>query len=135
LKYSTVTQRASVQTLEAGFYSALTALAETSWIDERYWQTQQTADPASRQPRVRLQGLCQRIMQGAPHLTSDQGKQLNDQARDNSECVQACADAGQNAPIEPHHLMLTVGLNDRDYEAAAQTIIHLVLKGCELDRR
>ena len=95
------------------------------------------------------------IMHGAPHLTSDQVKQLNDQARHNIACVQAWIDSGLIAPIDPHHLMFTLWaatqtyadfdwqistvtgkakLDDSDYEAAAQTIIRLVLKGCEPDR-
>ncbi len=95
------------------------------------------------------------IMHGAPHLTSDQVKQLNDQAQHNVECIQAWIDTGLIAPIDPHHLMFTLWaatqtyadfdwqitavtgkakLADDDYEAAAQTLIRLVHKGCEPDR-
>ena len=63
-------------------------------------------------------------------------------------------DSGQIAPIDPNHLMFSIWaatqtyadfdwqitaitgkarLDEEDYEAAAQTIIRLVLKGCEPD--
>lgn len=95
------------------------------------------------------------IMHGAPHLTPEQVGQLNQQAKHNIECIQAWIDNGQIAPLDPHHLMFTIWaatqtyadfdwqistvtgkakLEDSDYEAAAQTIIRLVLKGCELDK-
>lgn len=95
------------------------------------------------------------IMHGAPHLTAEQVQQLNDQARHNIECIQAWIDSGQIAPIDPHHLMFSIWaatqtyadfdwqissvtgkakLDDADYEAAAQTITRMVLKGCELDK-
>ena len=95
------------------------------------------------------------IMHGAPHLTAEQVDQLNVQARHNIECVQGWIDDGKIAPLDPHHLMFTIWaatqtyadfdwqistvtgkakLEESDYEAAAQTIIRLVLKGCELDR-
>jgi len=95
------------------------------------------------------------IMHGAPHLTPEQVRQLNDQAKHNIDCIQAWIDSGQIAPLDPHHLMFSIWaatqtyadfdwqissvtgkarLDDADYEAAAQTIIRLVLKGCEPDR-
>jgi TetR/AcrR family transcriptional regulator len=95
------------------------------------------------------------IMHGAPHLTADQVAQLNGQAKHNIDCIQAWIDSGQIAPVDPHHLMFTIWaatqtyadfdwqistvtgkarLEDADYEAATQTIIRLVLKGCEPDR-
>ena len=95
------------------------------------------------------------IMHGAPHLTAEQVEQLNSQARHNIDCIQSWIDRGQIAPLDPHHLMFTLWaatqtyadfdwqistvtgkakLDDSDYEAAAQTIIRLVLKGCELDK-
>ncbi|WP_397449035.1 TetR/AcrR family transcriptional regulator [Pseudomonas sp. NA-150] len=95
------------------------------------------------------------IMHGAPHLTAEQVQQLNVQAKHNIECVQGWIDDGKIAPLDPHHLMFTIWaatqtyadfdwqistvtgkakLEDSDYEAAAQTIIRLVLKGCELDQ-
>ena len=95
------------------------------------------------------------IMRGAPHLTAEHVEQLNSQARHNIDCIQSWIDSGQIAPLDPHHLMFTLWaatqtyadfnwqistitgkakLDDSDYEAAAQTIIRLVLKGCELDK-
>ena len=95
------------------------------------------------------------IMHGAPHLTAEQVEQLNSQARHNIDCIQSWIDSGQIAPLDPHHLMFTLWaatqtyadfnwqistitgkakLDDSDYEAAAQTIIRLVLKGCEPDK-
>jgi len=95
------------------------------------------------------------IMHGAPHLTTDQVQQLNAQARHNIECIQGWIDSGLIAPLDPHHLMFTIWaatqtyadfdwqistvtgkakLQDSDYEAAAETIIRLVLKGCEPDQ-
>ncbi|MDY7561067.1 TetR/AcrR family transcriptional regulator [Pseudomonas sp. 10B1] len=95
------------------------------------------------------------IMHGAPHLTAEQVGQLNEQAKYNIECIQSWIDSGQIAPLDPHHLMFTIWaatqtyadfdwqistvtgkpkLEDSDYDAAAETIIRLVLKGCELDK-
>jgi TetR/AcrR family transcriptional regulator len=95
------------------------------------------------------------IMHGAPHLTAEHVEQLNSQARHNIDCIQSWIDSGQIAPLDPHHLMFTLWaatqtyadfdwqistitgkakLDDSDYEAAAQTIIRLVLKGCEPDK-
>jgi TetR/AcrR family transcriptional regulator len=94
-------------------------------------------------------------MHGAPHLTPEQIEQLNGQAQHNIDCIQSWSDDGLIAPINPHHLMFSIWaatqtyadfdwqistvtgkakLGDDDYEAAAQTIIRLVLKGCEPDR-
>jgi len=95
------------------------------------------------------------IMHGAPHHSEKQVEQLNVQAKHNIDCIQIWIDRGQIAPIDPHHLMFSIWaatqtyadfdwqisaitgkakLDDSDYEAATQTIIRLVLKGCELDR-
>ena len=91
------------------------------------------------------------IMHGAPHLSADLAEQLNRQARHNIECIQRWVDSGRITPIDAHHLMFTIWaatqtyadfdwqisvvtgkakLEEADYEAAAQTIIQLVLKGC-----
>ncbi len=96
------------------------------------------------------------IMHGAPHLTAEQTEQLNNQARHNISCLQGWIDAGLMAPVDPHHLLFSIwaatqtyadfdwqisvvtgksSLDDSDYEAAADTIIRLVLKGCEVDER
>ncbi len=95
------------------------------------------------------------IMHGAPHLSPEQVEQLNAQARHNIACIQTWIDRGLIAPLDPHHLMFSIWaatqtyadfdwqissitgkakLEDADYEAAAQTIVRLVLKGCEPDR-
>ncbi|MBN2994028.1 TetR family transcriptional regulator C-terminal domain-containing protein, partial [Pseudomonas cedrina subsp. fulgida] len=94
------------------------------------------------------------IMHGAPHLSADQVEQLNAQAKHNIECIQHWVDRGLIAPIDPNHLMFSIWaatqtyadfdwqisavtgkakLDEADYEAAALTIIRLVLKGCEPD--
>jgi len=94
------------------------------------------------------------IMHGAPHLSADQVEQLNAQAGHNIACIQSWIDRGQIAPINPHHLLFSIWaatqtyadfdwqismvtgkakLEDEDYEAAAETIIRMVVKGCALD--
>ncbi|MGE6242168.1 TetR/AcrR family transcriptional regulator [Ectopseudomonas guguanensis] len=93
------------------------------------------------------------IMHGAPHLSPEQTEQLNDQAKHNIACIQRWIDQGLMAKVDPHHLLFSIwaatqtyadfdwqistvtgkaSLDDADYEAAAQTIIRLVLKGCEV---
>ena len=94
------------------------------------------------------------IMHGAPHLSSEQAEQLNAQAKHNISCIQRWIDQGLMAKVDPHHLMFSIwaatqtyadfdwqiatvtgkaSLSDEDYEAAAQTIIRLVIKGCEIE--
>ena len=94
------------------------------------------------------------IMHGAPHLSADQTAQLNAQAKHNISCIQGWIDQGLMARIDPHHLLFSIWaatqtyadfdwqistvtgkarLDEADYEAAAQTIIRLVIKGCEVD--
>lgn len=94
------------------------------------------------------------IMHGAPHLSPEQTDQLNAQAQHNIACIQRWIDQGLMAKVDPHHLMFSIwaatqtyadfdwqiatvtgkaSLSDEDYEAAAQTIIRLVIKGCEID--
>ncbi|MET1078092.1 MAG: TetR/AcrR family transcriptional regulator [Pseudomonas sp.] len=93
------------------------------------------------------------IMHGAPHLTVLQTEQLHAQAKHNIACIQAWVDQGLMAQVDPNHLLFSIWaatqtyadfdwqistvtgkprLDDADYEAAAQTIIRLVLKGCEV---
>ncbi|UVE16314.1 TetR/AcrR family transcriptional regulator [Pseudomonas sp. LS44] len=93
------------------------------------------------------------IMHGAPHLSSEQTEQLNLQAKHNIDCLQRWIDQGLMAKVDPHHLLFSIWaatqtyadfdwqissvtgkakLDDADYEAAAETIIRLVLKGCEV---
>jgi len=94
------------------------------------------------------------IMHGAPHLSAEQTAQLNEQAKHNIACIQAWIEQGLMARVDPHHLMFSIwaatqtyadfdwqistvtgkaSLDEADYEAAAETIIRLVLKGCEID--
>ncbi len=93
------------------------------------------------------------IMHGAPHLPPERAAQLNAQASHNIACIQGWIDSGRMAKVDPHHLMFSIWaatqtyadfdwqistvtgkarLDDADYEAAAETIIRLVLKGCEV---
>jgi TetR/AcrR family transcriptional regulator len=95
------------------------------------------------------------IMHGAPHLGASQVAQLNDQAHHNIQCIERWIERGAIAPINAQHLMFSIWaatqtyadfdwqiavvtgkprLEDSDYEAAAQTIIRMVLKACEPDR-
>lgn len=94
------------------------------------------------------------IMHGAPHLSAEQTLKLNAQAKHNISCIQGWIDQGLMAEIDPHHLLFSIWaatqtyadfdwqissvtgkarLDEADYEAAAQTIIRLVIKGCEID--
>jgi TetR/AcrR family transcriptional regulator len=94
------------------------------------------------------------IMHGAPHLSAGQVEQLNAQARHNIACLRTWIARGQIAAIDPQHLLFSIwaatqtyadfdwqiavvtgkpSLEEADYEAAAQTIIRLVLKGCTPD--
>ncbi|WPC06900.1 TetR/AcrR family transcriptional regulator [Pseudomonas benzenivorans] len=94
------------------------------------------------------------IMHGAPHLSSEQTEQLNAQAKHNIACIRRWIDQGLMAEVDPHHLLFSIwaatqtyadfdwqistvtgkaSLSDEDYEAAARTIIRLVIKGCEID--
>ncbi len=95
------------------------------------------------------------IMHGAPHLGASQVEQLNAQAHHNIQCIERWIERGAIATINAQHLMFSIWaatqtyadfdwqiavvtgkarLDDSDYEAAAQTIIRMVLKGCEPDR-
>jgi TetR/AcrR family transcriptional regulator len=94
------------------------------------------------------------IMHGAPHLSPEQAEQLNAQAKHNISCIQGWLDQGLMANVDAHHLLFSIWgatqnyadfdwqistvtgkarLDEADYEAAAQTIIRLVIKGCEID--
>lgn len=93
------------------------------------------------------------IMHGAPHLSPEQTEQLNAQASHNIDCIRRWIDQGLMAKVDPHHLLFSIWaatqtyadfdwqisivtgkakLDDADYEAAAETIIRMVLKGCEV---
>ena len=96
------------------------------------------------------------IMHGAPHLSPERVAQLNAQAAHNIACIQRWIDAGLMARVDPNHLLFSIwaatqtyadfdwqistvtgkaALEDSDYDAAAETIIRLVLKGCEVTER
>ncbi|OMH39776.1 TetR/AcrR family transcriptional regulator [Motiliproteus sp. MSK22-1] len=93
------------------------------------------------------------IMHGAPHLPDDIGEQLLAQARGSVARIQSWIDQGLMAPVDPEHLLFTIWastqtyadfdwqismvtgkdkLSDSDYEAAADLIVQMVLKGCEV---
>lgn len=93
------------------------------------------------------------IMHGAPHLSAERTEQLNTQARFIIRCIEQWIERGLMAHIDASHLLFSIwaatqtyadfdwqisvvtgktSLSEADYEAAAQTIIRLVLKGCEV---
>ncbi|EHY79084.1 TetR family transcriptional regulator [Stutzerimonas stutzeri ATCC 14405 = CCUG 16156] len=93
------------------------------------------------------------IMHGAPHLSPERTTQLNTQAAHNIACIQRWIDDGLMARVDANHLLFSIWaatqtyadfdwqistvtgkarLDDADYDAAAETIIRLVLKGCEI---
>ncbi|WP_312388307.1 TetR/AcrR family transcriptional regulator [Stutzerimonas nitrititolerans] len=93
------------------------------------------------------------IMHGAPHLSAERTAQLNAQAAHNIACIQSWIDQGLMARVDPNHLLFSIWaatqtyadfdwqisavtgkatLDDNDYEAAAETIIRMVIKGCEV---
>ena len=93
------------------------------------------------------------IMHGALHLSPERTAQLNAQAAHNIACIQGWIDQGLMAPIDPSHLLFSIWaatqtyadfdwqistvtgkarLDEADYDAAADTIIRLVLRGCEI---
>lgn len=93
------------------------------------------------------------IMHGAPHLSAERTEQLNAQARYIIDCIERWIERGLMARIDASHLLFSIwaatqtyadfdwqisvvtgktSLSEADYEAAAETIIRLVLKGCEV---
>lgn len=93
------------------------------------------------------------IMHGAPHLSAERTAQLNAQAAHNIACIQSWIDQRLMAKVDPHHLLFSIWaatqtyadfdwqisavtgkakLDEADYEAAAETIIRMVIKGCEV---
>lgn len=93
------------------------------------------------------------IMHGAPHLSSERTEQLNSQARFIIDRIEHWIDQGLMAKVDASHLLFSIwaatqtyadfdwqisivtgkaSLSDADYEAAAETITRLVLKGCEV---
>ncbi|MBA1272327.1 TetR/AcrR family transcriptional regulator [Stutzerimonas azotifigens] len=93
------------------------------------------------------------IMHGAPHLSPERVEQLNAQASHNIARIQGWIDEGLMAKVDPSHLLFSIwaatqtyadfdwqissvtgkaSLGDTDYEAAAETLIRMVIKGCEV---
>ncbi|TLX53261.1 TetR/AcrR family transcriptional regulator [Stutzerimonas nosocomialis] len=93
------------------------------------------------------------IMHGAPHLSPERVAQLNAQASHNIARIQGWIDEGLMAKVDPSHLLFSIwaatqtyadfdwqissvtgkaSLDDADYEAAADTLIRMVIKGCEV---
>ncbi len=93
------------------------------------------------------------IMHGAPHLSPERVEQLNAQASHNIARIRGWIDEGLMAKVDPSHLLFSIwaatqtyadfdwqitsvtgkaSLDDADYEAAADTLIRMVIKGCEV---
>ena len=93
------------------------------------------------------------IMHGAPHLSPERTAQLNAQAAHNIACIQRWIDDGLMAKVDANHLLFSIwaatqtyadfdwqistvtgktARDDADYEAAAETITWMVIKGCEV---
>lgn len=108
----------------------------------------------SRQHACASKVFASEIMHGAPHLPVERAEQLNAQASHNVACIKGWIEKGLMAQVDPYHLLFSIWaatqtyadfdwqissvtgkakLNDADYEAAADTIIRMVLKGCEIE--
>ena len=108
----------------------------------------------SRQHACASKVFASEIMHGAPHLPAERAEQLNAQASHNVACIKGWIEKGLMAQVDPYHLLFSIWaatqtyadfdwqissvtgkakLNDADYEAAADTIIRMVLKGCEIE--
>lgn len=93
------------------------------------------------------------IMHGAPHLPEDIKAQLMEQTHRSTAQIQSWIDQELMTAVDPHHLLFTIWastqtyadfdwqiaavtgkakLTDADYDAAAELIEQLVLKGCEV---
>ena len=110
-------------------------------------------DPHLPRSRLCLQGVRQRDHAWRPHLSPERTAQLNAQAAHNIACIQGWIDRGPDGPIDPSHLLFSIWaatqtyadfdwqistvtgkarLDEADYDAAADTIIRTVLRGCEI---
>lgn len=108
----------------------------------------------SRQHACASKVFASEIMHGAPHLPAERAEQLNAQASHNVACIKSWIEKGLMAQVDPYHLLFSIWaatqtyadfdwqissvtgkakLNDVDYEAAADTIIRMVIKGCEIE--
>ena len=95
------------------------------------------------------------LLHGAAVVQGLLSTELRSLVKDKAAVVQSWVDSGRMAPVDPVHLFFSIWaatqtyadfdwqistvtgkakLEDSDYEAAAQTIIRLVLKGCELGK-
>ncbi|WP_432474215.1 TetR/AcrR family transcriptional regulator [Amphritea sp. HPY] len=93
------------------------------------------------------------IMHGAPHLPEDISLQMMEHTRQSSALIQSWIDQGLMAEVDPQHLLFTIWastqtyadfdwqitqitgkekMEQEDYDAAAELIVQLVLKGCEV---
>lgn len=93
------------------------------------------------------------IMHGAPHLPEDISMQMMEHTRKSSALIQSWIDRGLMAEVDPQHLLFTIWastqtyadfdwqitqitgkekMEQEDYDAAAELIVQLVLKGCEV---
>lgn len=93
------------------------------------------------------------IMHGAPHLPDDISVSMMEQTNQSCACIQAWIDKGLMADIDPQHLLFTIWastqtyadfdwqikrvtgketLENSDYDTAADLILRMVLKGCEV---
>lgn len=93
------------------------------------------------------------IMHGAPHLSKEHLEQLKSEADQSVERIRHWIADGRMKPVDPQHLLFAIWattqtyadfdwqilevtgrkrLTVRDYDTAANLIIDLVLKGCEV---
>lgn len=93
------------------------------------------------------------IMHGAPHLPEDIAAQMMKQTQQSYDHIQSWIDRGLMTKVDPHHLLFTIWastqtyadfdwqiaqvtgkeqLDSTDYNAAADLIVQLVLRGCEV---
>ena len=93
------------------------------------------------------------IMHGAPHLPEDIAAQMLEQSRQMCERIQSWIDRDLMAKVPPQHLLFTIWastqtyadfdwqisqvtgkaeLGQEDYDLAADLIVKLILKGCEI---
>lgn len=107
----------------------------------------------SREHACASKAFANEIMHGAPHLSPERVAQLNAQASHNIARIQGWIDEGLMAKVDPSHLLFSIwaatqtyadfdwqissvtgkaSLDDADYEAAADTLIRMVIKGCEV---
>lgn len=90
---------------------------------------------------------------GAPHLSKEIADKMTEQTQQSSRHIQSWIDRGLIKQINPHHLLFTIWastqtyadfswqilkvtgkekMDKKDYEQAADFIVELVLKGCDV---